>query len=644
MRSPEELPTVDWALLHHGLRAEATDVPARILALYGDDGERSEGAVRGLWVLTRWAEVYPATVAAIPFLAHAAVHVPRHRARLMGELVAMVGLGGAEEDRTACRALVTAEVPALLAFQDDEDPDVRRAVLTVMTLAHASGEDLWTHLAGRYEEDPDGRVRADALVALAGLAERAADGGDRTAAVRRWSAEALTDPEPQLRQAAAVLLMEEAGAPYPARLVEALAEAGTHTGRADRNTTLFVGLPDPGERQASVLDGDPEALVTVARRWIAAGDGHDLGSFQAKRLTAGWRDREDEAVDLLRGAVAYGRAPVFRTLEALLPYTRRPVDPGLAAALIPLADDAGPGSSRDARLVLGLLGDARLTRFVTEPDSEDDTDALGALAASTFRLDLWRTVLRAPYLTEENRALTLLTPAVTPQLLPELTHLLRARRHVMVAARAIGDAEAAVPETIAALTEIADEEDGTEPPGDGHGFWDVMERRHSGRDRTGNAVAAAVALARLGGPADRALALLSACPEPASFLDLVALLGPSARPLLARVEAALTSLWPAPRLAAAQAHHRLTGDPHARCVPVLLGLVREQLADDGCRAPSPTALATLAELGVTPDGIRPHLRTWADSERRILPSYGEDRCDDRLREAARAHLRLTGEG
>ncbi|GLV87874.1 hypothetical protein Slala03_75630 [Streptomyces lavendulae subsp. lavendulae] len=107
-RAAEELRTVDWALLRHGVKAEATDVPRWILALHGDDEERAEGAVLGLWVLTRRNETYPATVAAIPFLVHAAVHVPRHRAGLVGTLVSMADLGGAEEDRMVCRYLVTA--------------------------------------------------------------------------------------------------------------------------------------------------------------------------------------------------------------------------------------------------------------------------------------------------------------------------------------------------------------------------------------------------------------------------------------------------------------------------------------------------------------------------------------------------------
>ncbi|MFD4735897.1 hypothetical protein ACFWNR_35420 [Streptomyces virginiae] len=103
---------------------------------------------------------------------------------------------------------------------------------------------------------------------------------------------------------------------------------------------------------------------------------------------------------------------------------------------------------------------------------------------------------------------------------------------------------------------------------------------------------------------------------------------------------------PATRLWAAQAHRRITGDAYARCVPGLTDLVRpwgERAAHDA--PPPPSALATLAELGVTPDEIRPHLRTWADSERRIIPCdarHGPPE-DDLLRAAARAHLSLLAD-
>ncbi|MFE5555740.1 hypothetical protein [Streptomyces sp. NPDC056544] len=157
-------------------------------------------------------------------------------------------------------------------------------------------------------------------------------------------------------------------------------------------------------------------------------------------------------------------------------------------------------------------------------------------------------------------------------------------------------------------------------------------------------LSALAALARLGGPSEPALALLAQ--GPVGWLALARDLGPAGRPLLPRIEAALEEPAPATRLWAAEVHRRITRDPYARCVPVLTDLVRTRPCDEAHRAaPLPAALAALAELGVTPDEIRPHLRTWADSERRIIPCYGRHGPldDDVLREAARAHLSLLGD-
>lgn len=61
MRPPEELDSVDWASLRHGMREDASNVPRIIRALYTDDGRSARDQVRSLWVLNRWAEVYSAT-------------------------------------------------------------------------------------------------------------------------------------------------------------------------------------------------------------------------------------------------------------------------------------------------------------------------------------------------------------------------------------------------------------------------------------------------------------------------------------------------------------------------------------------------------------------------------------------------------
>jgi hypothetical protein len=74
MRSPEELDAVDWASLTHAYGG-AEDVPHLVRSLYSDDAEEVDEALYELYGnVLHQGSVYPASVEAVPFLAHAAVH------------------------------------------------------------------------------------------------------------------------------------------------------------------------------------------------------------------------------------------------------------------------------------------------------------------------------------------------------------------------------------------------------------------------------------------------------------------------------------------------------------------------------------------------------------------------------------------
>lgn len=285
--------------------------------------------------------------------------MPRVRAKLIHWLAAVAdGCGPGSTERTENDAvvfdLVLAELPSLLRFLEDPDPETRRAVVSLTPLAALVGEDVGDRLARRHEEDPDGMVRADALSALAAL---------RSDAVRRWAAEALTDPEPLVREGAAVLLLEEAGTPYPADLVEVLAEASAHPPPRNGLQAFLAGLPDPASRTVRVLDADAGVMALVARRSIAAGDHGRQGTQLAWRLASTWRDREEEAFALLVSALPYGgrhperdppppahlgglRAPDHPLLRAPRPPGRRCPAGGRAG---PPVADRRPVTGRPAR-------------------------------------------------------------------------------------------------------------------------------------------------------------------------------------------------------------------------------------------------------------------------------------------------------
>ncbi|GHF86845.1 hypothetical protein GCM10018790_75430 [Kitasatospora xanthocidica] len=162
-----------------------------------------------------------AAVAAVPFLAHAAVHTVHERASLLAALAGCGGTGATPEpefdDEVRGCAQVAAEVGGLLPLLRDDDPLVRRN--TVRVARRATGGTLPTllrELTGCYDSDPADAVRAEALTVLTLL-----DPDPLTAHRRLRSA--LTDPVPAVRAAAALALLERAEAPYPADVVAVLA-------------------------------------------------------------------------------------------------------------------------------------------------------------------------------------------------------------------------------------------------------------------------------------------------------------------------------------------------------------------------------------------------------------------------------------
>ncbi|WP_157963690.1 hypothetical protein [Actinocorallia populi] len=621
MRSPDELEAVDWAAHWHAY-GDAGGVPDLLRELYTGDPGRYDKALDELEsALLHQGSVYPATVEAVPFLVHVAVHVPYRRAEVLGMLA-----GAAGEGEPACggyeemgRALVGSAMPALLPFLHDDDADVRRAVIRLASMTAGDAVPIVLEsLAGRYAADPVAEIRADVLLALTCLGFYPEVG--------RLLHEALDDPSPAVRAVAALTLLEKEGAPHTPALVEVLAEAGSHSGTVwDRGP--FPGLGFIRDRMDEVLDEDPDSTLAVARRWIDEGDHDGCGSDMAGRLAAMWRDREDEAVELL--GLALERRADSRTLKTLARWTPRTVRPprtALADVLLAYSRSEDGEAAHVAQFALGGLGDERLLTEVPAPRPA----ALAVLAARTGRLDHQRIALRAavpgahvPWSPiwegdQLDAVLAVLTPEAVAVLLPELKELLRARRVSARTVRRFGgwgvvDAELAV-----LLGEIA--RDGAEEL----------------------AVAAAVAAARSGGPVEPAIVLLEerlALSTNHRFLEDTALLGPAGAPLLPRVERFLGHSYEWARLHAADAHRRITGDPHACAVPVLTGLA----------GPSPVgirALEGLLETEVVSEGIRPHLDEWAHSRRRTVedePCFSTSLVpdDDRLRALSLALLGLS---
>ncbi|MEU4097674.1 HEAT repeat domain-containing protein [Streptomyces sp. NPDC026673] len=613
-RTPEELGAVDWAELWHAY-GSARDVPDLIRDLHSGDAERIGKALDTMdGRLLHQGTVYPATAAAVPFLVHAVAHLTRRRDEL---LLLIAGAAGERETRTGvaeeARARVAACVPELLPFLADDDQAVRRAAVRVASLAAGDTvPEALRRLVERYAADPDPEVRADALTALTLLDP------DREAAGRRLR-EALEDGSAILRAAAALALMELSGPPFPAEWVRVLAEAAADGPAVD--SMPFPGLGAADDRGSELLKDDPEAALTVARHWIRGGDAGGRGSRLASELADTWRDRQDDVLELLTEALPRQRDPwrldlCLRTVAWWLPSAARP-HPRLADLLFAHAVSDHRPTAAAAQLALGRMGDDRFLVAVETPAPQ----ALIALAARTGRPDHQRRALRTPDVHRLGELLVTLTAPAVSALLTELKDLLRARRGALPLARRFGRWGVRDAELDGLLAEAA---------GDVTGDNEL-------------AVAAAVARARLGGPVEPALHLLELRLDDgtgaAETLREAGCLGPAAAGLLPRIAVFHDARYDWDRMRAAEAQWRITGDP-SLAVPALSALA----------GPSPAgvaALRMLGRIGIVPDELRPGLRIWADSPRRLMETLWEwvpehlRADDDVLRETA---SRLLGEG
>ncbi|MCX5010372.1 hypothetical protein OG765_05125 [Streptomyces sp. NBC_00555] len=174
---------------------------------------------------------------------------------------------------------------------------------------------------------------------------------------------------------------------------------------------------------------------------------------------------------------------------------------------------------------------------------------------------------------------------------PELVDCLRTGRGAIVAARLLGCTSIPSPEPTALLLKAVQSADAS------------------------LSIAAAVAHYQLSGEAEPALRtfapLLATAKGPTHwYLASLTPLGSAAAPLLPTIEPLLTARYDWTRMAAAEAHHAITGSPD-RAVPVLAELV--SAAPVGL-----SALKALAATGEVPEHLRPTLRAFAFSPLRLL--------------------------
>ncbi|MGR6968152.1 hypothetical protein ACU639_00770 [Streptomyces cynarae] len=618
MRSPDELDNVQWHALTHAY-GSAEDVPELIRALYEDDEETAGEAVHELYGnIYHQGTVYPASAPAVPFLAHAVRHAPGKRDELLMLLAVLANHDPADIESPhwpgssvaaicdeLCRVL-----PDLLPCLDDGERGVRRAALRVVAaVAELLPAGLRASVVAQvdrlYATDPVPAVRADAMVVLTRF-------GRETAA--------LDSPLPEVRLAAALLGAERSGPPYPAELVAVIAQDGAESDPGDDDFP-WSDTTTQDEQLTRLLTQDPDAGLTVAARWIAAGDLSSRGSWLAQNIAETWRDQEPQVLELLMAALPHqkdARALASR-LRSIGHWIEHLPEPGadLQETLHRYAgaDDetAGP-----ALLALVRSRDPRALELVLRHPSAQ----LLAAAARHFPEaagQLIPVIRRELAAGATGNAAIALVGALAPfgvaarQAQPELVDCLKTGRAAIVAARQLGL-------------------NGTQTP-------EVTDLLRNAAQSTDSSLSAAAAVARyqLTGDAGATLhtfqGLLSAGGQTHWYLSSLQPLGNAAAPLLPSIEPLLGSRHQWTRMAAAEAHHWITGSPD-RAIPILAEIV----------SPTPVglhALKALAATGHVPEDLRPTLRAFFFSPLRLLndsPLSGQGHPDEELRTLARTLL------
>jgi hypothetical protein len=627
MRSPEELGAVDWSRLDHAY-GPASDIPELIQALYSTDESVGADAAEELSCLLLVEErFYSATAETVPFLAYAVRQVPTQRAGLLQILVELADPGAARHYPLAAgvRAALEQAVPGLLTTLGDPDPAVRRTAVRLAALVGDAIPDAAVDaLQAVCAHDPVPEVRADALTALVRIDPEP----DRVSA-REQAAMASNEPQ-ALRVAAALLSLERTVPPYPDDLVEVLTDDA-----ADDTLAEDLAFPALGTRRGrltAVLSADPDAGLLAAVHWIAQGDPVGHGSALADQVARTWRDREREVVPTLLTALPHHRdstsiRALLTDLTRWIPALPAPPAEDLREVLLQYAEHRNPQVGQAAVTALARCGDARaLTRSVAPGllalrSFADDARALPHLRAALHITDPQYTQAHA----HAGELLAALSPATAAQLVPEVASLLRIPYVLPAAARLLGNlGPTGTGDPVAVVAQLAG----------------VMAQvKH-----LPHLAAAAVAHARLTGGLDSrtSLPILQAALSHEvltdSSLAAVALLGPLGAPLLPLVRnLRAPGRSPAVRLAAAEAHWRITGDPEPE-----LPLIAAAAADLRTAVHALELLLAIDAAPEQPLPLLPALPHYATSPRRLLPVTAPSPRppeDERLRTAARRLLR-----
>jgi hypothetical protein len=156
------LDDVEWADLAH-FRGSAVDTPDLLRQLASEDAGEAWDALGELAErILMYGEVYPATIAAIPFLAEIARSAPHHRHEALWMLGTMVDPGHVESSPPEAQAALAGQTQVFVELLDDGDARVREAAAYAAAQAGVAPAALWS----RWQVEDDPAARASLALAL----------------------------------------------------------------------------------------------------------------------------------------------------------------------------------------------------------------------------------------------------------------------------------------------------------------------------------------------------------------------------------------------------------------------------------------------------------------------------------------------
>ncbi|MCW3819879.1 hypothetical protein ONA91_36125 [Micromonospora sp. DR5-3] len=313
------LDDVGWDELSHAY-GQALDTADLVRQVGSPDGEAAKEALSELYgSIFHQGTVYPATVAAVPFLAELARTAPHGRAELvwmLGQLADRRHAYG--EDFPDVRAAVATQLPMLLTLLADGDQEVREAAAYAAAQAGTAAEPLWQ----RWQTETSEPVQASLALAL-GLIDPAAAGP--------VLAERVLHAAPRVRVAAGVALLC-AGTPWPQDSIAAMVSAID-----DGATVTYCWAPGGDWSDELIVAPSATVALDLLRHLLQARqpETRKIGLWAASQRCDARRSAPAQVVPLVVAAL-------------------HDPDPGVRHAALDTLTRAGAAAGRYADLLAGL--------------------------------------------------------------------------------------------------------------------------------------------------------------------------------------------------------------------------------------------------------------------------------------------------